>query len=114
MLSSCGFEVLLGLGMPAQLLWDVFPVVCMGIRLCYAWHEEKKAHLASFRDAVAECIGRGLGFAKGIRPDLFSHLTSELIPDAQECMRTSLPSDVRVALAMMRYARNIMLRGRTG
>ncbi|KAL3213431.1 hypothetical protein MRX96_035398 [Rhipicephalus microplus] len=53
MLSSCGFEFLLGIGMPAQLLWD-------------------------------------------------------------ECMRTSLPSDVRVALAMMRYARNIMLRGRTG
>ncbi|XP_075721429.1 uncharacterized protein LOC119159449 isoform X2 [Rhipicephalus microplus] len=79
------------------------------------WQDGRQIkHLASFRDAVAECIGRGLGFAKGIRPDLFSHLTSELIPDAQECMRTSLPSDVRVALAMMRYARNIMLRGRTG
>ncbi|XP_049269345.1 uncharacterized protein LOC119387148 [Rhipicephalus sanguineus] len=114
MLSSCGFDFLLGIGMPAQLLWDVFPTVCMGIRLCYARHEEKNADLAYFRDGVAECIGRGLSFAKGIRPDLFSHVTSELIPHAQECMRTTLPSDVRVALAMMRYARNIMLRGRTG
>ncbi|XP_077552719.1 uncharacterized protein LOC144167266 [Haemaphysalis longicornis] len=113
---SCGRTIILGYPFSTTTLLKLAEKACIGVRICYTYHENKWKNVTAHRRALQDCMMSGIRTVFKYRPEFAPMKTEQLesfIDDIESCLPGGpMPTNESLALGVIRQFQKVVAFGR--